>query len=81
MDQKFDLINSIDSCILQNKNRIVPEKAIIKPNINYDYSFTSKEENKKNKTISLLEEIDRKIKNKGKTIDSKTKDVFIVKKE
>ena len=81
MDQKFDLINSIDSCILQNRNRVVPEKQIIKPTLNYDYTVSSKEENKKNKTISLLDEIDRKIKNKGKKIDSKTKDVFIVKKE
>lgn len=81
MDQKFDLINSIDTSILQNKNRVFPDKQIIKPILNYDYNISPSEENKNNKTISLLDEIDRKIKNKGKKIDSKTKDVFIVKKE
>ena len=42
MDQKFDLINSIDTSILQNKNRVVPEKTIIKPTLNYDYTVSSK---------------------------------------
>ena len=80
MEQKFNVINSIDNFILDDKNRINLPKNIVKPKDNntLDLNFETKKENK---TISILNEIDRKIKNKGKKFDSKTKDVFILKKQ
>ena len=35
----------------------------------------------KNKTVNIIDQLDKKIKSKGKPIDSKTKEVFITKKE
>ena len=79
MEEKFNVLNMIDSSILQNKNRSVPDKIIKKPDYNeIEISYTPK---KQNKTINLLDQIDRKIKNKGKKLDSKTKEVFILKKD
>lgn len=82
MEQKFNVINSIDNFILDDKNRIVIPKNIVKPQENNILDFNLENKNKnENKTISILDEIDRKIKNKGKKLDSKTKDVFILKKQ
>ena len=66
----------IDNSILQDTNRVVQTKPIRKTET---YEIPRKQN--LNKTINLLDEIDRKIKNKGKTINSKTKDVFVFKKE
>ena len=76
MEDKFNVLNMIDNSILQDTNRVVQTKPIKKTET---YEISKKQN--LNKTINLLDEIDRKIKNKGKTINSKTKDVFVFKKE
>ena len=76
MEEKISVLNMIDNSIIQDTNRVVHTKPIIKPET---YEITRKQG--LNKTINLLDEIDRKIKNKGKTINSKTKDVFVFKKD
>jgi len=76
MEDKFNVLNMIDNSILQDTNRVVQTKPIRKTET---YEIPRKQN--LNKTINLLDEIDRKIKNKGKTINSKTKDVFVFKKE
>lgn len=75
MDEKFNVINSIDFSILSNKNRSIVSKVPPKNIIHYELPTSSK------KSISIIEKLDNKIKNKGKKIDSKTKDVFITKTE
>ena len=76
IEDKFNVLNMIDNSILQDTNRIVHTKPI---KTKETYKTPSKQG--LNKTINLLDEIDRKIKNKGKTINSKTKDVFVFKKD
>jgi len=76
MEDKFNVLNMIDNSILQDTNRVVQTKPIKKTET---YEISRKQN--LNKTINLLDEIDRKIKNKGKTINSKTKDVFVFKKD
>ena len=76
MEEKMNVLNMIDTTILSDKNRI--EKSRIKfkeSNINII------PDEPKNKTIRIIDQLDKKIKSKGKTIDSKTKEVFITKKE
>lgn len=81
MEEKFDLISSIDNSILDDRNRITLPKNIKKTDtFDLDTSIEIQKQ-PKNKTISILDEINRKIKNKGKKMDSKIKDVFITKKE
>ena len=76
MEEKFNVLNMIDNSILQDTNRVVHTKPI-KTIETYEIPIKQG----LNKTINLLDEIDRKIKNKGKTINSKTKDVFVFKKD
>ena len=80
MEDKFNVLNTIDSSILGDKNRLVLNKNISKPKT-YDIFNNNSKNLNENKTINILDEIDRKIKNKGKKINAKTKDVFIFKKE
>ena len=76
IEEKFSLLNMIDNSILQDTNRVVHTKPIKKTE-----TYEIQRHQGLNKTINLLDEIDRKIKNKGKTINSKTKDVFVFKKD
>ena len=80
VEEKFNVLSMIDNCILGDKNRVVLAKNISKPKT-YDLFTNNSKTINENKTINILDEIDRKIKNKGKKINGKTKDVFISKKE
>nr|QDY51952.1 hypothetical protein 2_24 [Mimiviridae sp. ChoanoV1] len=76
MEQKFNVLNMIDTTILSDKNRIE------KPRIKFKESnINIIPDEPKNKTVSIIDQLDKKIKSKGKPIDSKTKEVFITKKE
>jgi hypothetical protein len=81
MEDKFNLLNTIDNSILGDKNRVVLAKNISKPNTYDIFTNNNSKTTNENKTINILDEIDRKIKNKGKKINGKTKEVFISKKE
>lgn len=78
MEEKFNVINNIDFSILSDKNRSSLSKIPTKNIINYELPNL---QNFNNKSVSIIDKIDNKIKNKGKKIDNKTKDVFITKKE
>ena len=76
MEQKFNVLNMIDTTILSDKNRIE------KPRIKFKESnINIIPDEPKNKTVSIIDQLDKKIKSKGKPINSKTKEVFITKNE